>query len=175
METLQPNQNLPLPPEASSPEKKPFLLPLESHSKTFKFLVVILAELILLLGAFSLGLQVGFHKADFTYSWISHYPKNFTGPGGAQLMPPPPDNGEFFNAHGLFGIILSNNGDKGLIIKDSDGNEKTILLGQGTTIRLNYQTIQQQNLKANQEIVIIGEPNGLGQIQARFVRILDQK
>ena len=173
MEPIQPTQNNLLPGDLPDQKEKNFFTPFGDHSKTFKIFVTVLAELMLLLSAFSLGIKVGVRKADFTYSWISNYPKNFTGPGATRFMPPPPQSGEFFNAHGVFGTILSNNGDKGIIIKDMDGNEKTILLGPSATIRLNYQTIQQKNLKPNQEIVVIGEPNTQGQILARFIRILD--
>ena len=168
METSDHSKNS-VSPDAVSPSSKEALASKAGHSRTFKYLVFSLAELIILLGVFSLGLNVGFRKAGYTYSWVANYPGNF----GAPATPAAPQSGQFFNAHGVYGEILSNNGG-GLIIKDSDGNEKTVMLAPGATIRQNYQTIQLQNLKPSEEIVVIGEPNDQGQIQAKFIRILDQ-
>lgn len=144
-----------------------------NHSKIFKWLVFTLAELILLIGAFALGTSVGFHKAGFSYSWATHYRGNFGGPTTGQFMPPP-SGSNFFTPHGEYGEILSVNGTSSIIIKDSGGNENTILISPGATIRQDYQTLLPQNLKAGQDIVVIGQPNDQGQIEARFIRVLDQ-
>lgn len=165
--------DLPNPPDSAnaSPaptEKKKFWQFNSGHPKSLKWLLAGLVELLLLIGVFSLGMNVGFHKANFTYSWVSHYPKNFNLPVG---LPPAKD---FFNPHGVFGQILTNNNGSSLIIKDSDGNEKTILVSPGVTIRQNYQNLQPDNLKDNEQIIIIGDPNSQGQIQARFIRVLGQ-
>ncbi|MDR3643311.1 MAG: hypothetical protein P4L74_06840 [Candidatus Doudnabacteria bacterium] len=160
-------------PQAETPASTGGLSSLASgHSRLFKFLALSLIELIVLIGVFALGINIGLHKARFTYAWINQYPKNFGGPQPAQFMPVPPGN-VFFNSHGVSGQILSTNGTSSLIIKDSDNNEKTVLIGTGAVIRENFETIQPQSLKAGQEIVVIGEPNQQGQIQARFVRVID--
>lgn len=141
-----------------------------SHSKFFKITAVILAELILLIGAFSVGTKVGFRKAVFTYSWSQNYPNNF---GGSKMMPPPP-NGQFFNPHGMDGTILS--ADKNtLVIKDGDNNEKTVIISAQTAIRQNFQSLGPTDLKTGEEIVVIGEPNPQGQIEAKLIRVLEQK
>ena len=138
------------------------------HSKTFKITVVILAELILLIGAFWLGINVGFKKAFFTYSWSQNYPNNF---GGRTMMAPP--NAQFFNAHGLDGIILSLD-QNSLVIKDEDSNEKTISITPQTVIRQDFQTLQAKDLKIGEEIVIIGSANPQGQIDAKLIRVLSK-
>lgn len=142
------------------------------HSKTFKWLAFILAELIVVIGVFALGLNVGLRKAKFTYSWINNYPSNFLGAGRNPVIPPPPDNQNFLNAHGVLGTVLSAS-KTGLVIKDQDGEEKTIVLMPNTTIRENYQTESAGDLKTNQQIIIIGSPTDDGQIQANFIRILN--
>jgi hypothetical protein len=140
------------------------------HTKTFKFTIALLAELILLVGAFSLGVNVGLKKAGFTYSWSQNYPNNF---GGRQALISPPPGNEFFNPHGLDGIIL--NADKNtVVIKDEDSTEKTLLISPQTTIRLNFQNLAPADLKTGEEIVVIGEPNGQGQIDAKLIRVLNQ-
>ena len=140
------------------------------HSKIFKFAVALLAELIILIGVFSLGMSVGFRKAGFTYSWSQNYPNNF---GGRQVLVAPPPSGAFFNPHGLDGTIL--NFDKNtLVLKDEDSTEKTVLISPQTSIRLNFQNLKPTDLKAGEEIVVIGEPNPQGQIEAKLIRVLNQ-
>jgi hypothetical protein len=141
-----------------------------AHSKTFKFSIALLAELILLIGAFSLGINVGFRKAGFTYSWSQNYPNNFGG--RPALIAPPPSNA-FFNPHGLDGTIL--NSDKNtLILKDEDGTEKTVLISSQTSIRMNFQNLKPADLKTGEEVVVIGDPNPQGQIEAKLIRVLNQ-
>lgn len=140
------------------------------HSKAFKIIVVILTELILLIGAFSLGINVGFKKAFFTYSWNQNYPNNF---GGRAILAPP-SNAQFFNAHSLDGIILSLD-QSNLVIKDEDSNEKTIIITPQTVIRQNFQTLLAKDLKTGEEIVIIGEANAQGQIDAKLIRVLSKE
>jgi RNase P/RNase MRP subunit p29 len=140
------------------------------HSKIFKFSIVLLAELILLIGAFSLGMNVGFRKAGFTYSWSQNYPNNF---GGRPALTAPPPSSAFFNPHGLDGTIL--NSDKNtLVLKDEDSTEKTVLISSQTSIRMNFQNLKAADLKAGEEVVVIGEPNPQGQIEAKLIRVLNQ-
>lgn len=158
------SEDKPLIPAASEDQLK------TPHSKIFKFSIALLAELILLIGAFSLGMNVGFHKADFTYSWNQNYPNNF---GGPKILTMPPPNGAFFNPHGLDGTILSVDKNT-LVIEDGDNNEKTVIISPQTSIRQNFQNLQPADLKMGEEIVIIGEPNPQGQIDAKFIRVLNQ-
>jgi len=139
------------------------------HCRTFKFTIALLAELILLVGAFSLGVNIGLKKAGFTYSWSQNYPNNFGGRGA--LIPPPP-GGQFFNAHGLDGTILTLDKNS-IVIKDEDSTEKTLLITPQTTIRLNFQNLAPADLKTGEEIVVIGEPNPQGQIEAKLIRVLN--
>lgn len=149
-------------------DEKPVQAVIVEHSKTFKVLVVVLFELILLIGAFTLGLRVGVGKAGYTYSWAVNYPNNFVG-GRRILMPPPP---QFINAHGLDGTILSMS-NSNLYIKDEDGNENTIVVSPTTSIRQNFQSLQVNDLKVNEEIVVIGSANDKGQIDAKLIRVLN--
>lgn len=138
------------------------------HSKIFKFTIALLTVLILLVGAFSLGIKVGLKKAGFAYSWSQNYSNNFGGP----KMMPPPSGSQFFNPHGLDGTILS--ADKNtLSIKGDDNTEKTVLIFSQTTIRVNFQSLKASDLKAGQEIMVIGDSNLEGQIEAKFIRVLN--
>jgi RNase P/RNase MRP subunit p29 len=142
-----------------------------SRSWAFKIAVIVLAELIILTAVFSFGVSIGFRKAGFTYSWSQNYPNNF---GGARGLMPPPSSGQLFNSHGLDGAILSVNKNI-VVIKDEDSTEKSLVISPKTTIRFNFQSLQPADLKIGQEIVVIGEPNPQGQIDAKLIRVLDQK
>jgi hypothetical protein len=132
--------------------------------------VALLAELIILIGIFSLGVNVGLKKAGFTYAWSQNYSKNF----GGQFNPiPAPPDSQFFNAHGLDGTILTLDKNS-IIIKDEDSNEKTVTVSAQTTIRQNFQNIKFTGLKTGEEIVVIGDPNPQGQINAKLIRVLNQ-
>lgn len=145
--------------------------PKHKHSKIFIWIVAALAGLIVLVAVFSLGVTVGFHKASFTYSWASNYSNNFGQPGGRGFMQAPP-TGQFFNDHGLDGTILSID-QNSVVIKDEDSNEKTVLISPTTTIRQGSGNITAAGLKTGQEIVVIGEANNLGQVEAKFVRVFN--
>ncbi len=139
------------------------------HSRLFKWIVGTLLELIIVLGVFALGVQVGFHKAGFTYSWINNYPNNF---GGSRPPVKLPSSSEFLNAHGLFGTILST-GQNTLIVKDDDNNEKTVVVPANAVLRENFQDIHSSDLKTGQQIIVIGSPDNQGRIDAKFIRVLN--
>ena len=141
------------------------------HSKIFILIVAGLIELLLIIAVFSVGVKVGAHKARFTYSWANNYPQNFEGPAGQMRLLPPP--GRFFNAHGLAGTILSKDSN-GLIVKDQDGDEKTVVVSDDTTIRQNSENLKVDDLKVNQQILVLGEPNDNGQIEAKLIRVFSQ-
>jgi hypothetical protein len=160
----------------SSPEKLPEP-PAENghqysiHSKTFKWAVFIIAGFIMLIGAFTLGIRVGFHEAHFTETWEKGYSANFGVPGDMPIKRSPQD--PFLNAYGISGTILTVNGNN-LTLKDSDNTEKVVVMSAGTSIRLNFSTLKPADLKTNQSIIVIGQPNEQGQIDAKFIRILNQ-
>ncbi len=142
-----------------------------TYSNTLKWVAAILAELIILIGVFALGMNVGFRKAHFTDEWIKNYPANFGSQAGAYPLPlPPPDR--LFNNHGVLGTILNTDG-KTIIIKAADNNENTVILEPATVIRQDFTDLTAKDLKANQQIIVIGAPNEQGQIDAKFIRILN--
>lgn len=142
------------------------------HSKALKRTAFILTGLIILIGVFALGMNVGFYKARFTDNWIKNYPANFANGTGVYPMPLPPPNGSF-NNHGVLGTILSTDG-KTVIIKDEADTEKTIVLSSDTAYRQDSKNLKAEDLKISQKIVVIGSPNEQGQIEAKFIRIVNK-
>lgn len=67
------------------------------------------------------------------------------------------------------------NGVAALIIKDRDGTEKIILVTDKTEIRKFRETVKLSDLKIDDYVVVIGEPNDAGQVEAKLIRIMPGK
>lgn len=152
-----------------------------STEKIFKFfrskeviiVIIVLFCLAFLAGVFSLGMAIGYRKARFSYAWGENYHRNFGGPRngflgdfGRDLM-----GMDFIGAHGTFGQILEIK-DSELVVRGKDNVEKIIVVGEDIEIRRFEDTIKLSDLKVDDPIVIIGEPNDSGQIEAKFIRVM---
>jgi len=141
------------------------------QSKMFKIVLYGIGGFILLLLAFKTGMVVGFRKADFSYRWGENYHRNFAGPRGGFFKDFFDRN--FIDAHGTFGQIIKIDGST-LIIKGHNDVEKMILINDNTVIKRLKETIKIFDLKVDDYIVVIGEPNAAGQIEAKLIRVLPQ-
>ncbi len=139
------------------------------ESKTFKILTWLVASLIVLLLIFKLGMLVGERKAGFTYRWSENYHRNFAGPQGG-FMPGFSDR-DFIEASGVFGQIIKIDGAN-LVVQGRDNVEKIVITNDQTTIERLKDTIKLTDLKVDDYIVVIGEPNDAGQIEAKFIRVM---
>jgi len=143
------------------------------QSKQFNYFIWGLVAIILLLVVFKVGMDIGFKKAKFSCDWGQNYYRNFAGP--AKRFP---DNNfirhdDFMEAHGVYGqIIQINESESDLVIKDAEGVEKIVLVQDDTTIKNFNQTIKLSDLKIDDKVVIIGEPNSEGKIEAKLIRVL---
>lgn len=154
------------------------------QSKVYKILVLLLAVFLVLFLTFIAGMNVGFHKARFSYQWGENYQKNFAGPRNGTLHGILRDFGgkDFINSHGAAGRIIkidsaqSKNADSNqtgiIIMKDRDGIEKSVIIDGATSIMRFRKTIKLSDLKNDDAITVIGFPNEQGQIIAKFIRIL---
>ncbi len=146
----------------------------KTNQDMLKWIIIGLAGFVIVVLVFSAGMIIGGIKARFSYRWAESYHKNFVGPkegflGDWQKFPPSPD--EFIGAHGLFGQIMKIDGST-LIIKGRDGVEKIVQVKDNTLIKSFKDTIKITDLKVNEYIVVIGEPNDAGQIEAKFIRLM---
>ena len=124
--------------------------------------VVVVALLI-----FSLGVTVGFRKASFGRAWGENYERNFgMGPGGPML-----GRDNFPNAHGATGKIIKMELPT-IIVQDRDNTEKIILVSDNTQIQKERNSITASGLSVDDFIVVIGDPNEQGQIEAKFIRVM---
>jgi hypothetical protein len=128
-----------------------------------------LVALAVLIGIFSLGVFVGYHKARFSYAWGENYHNNFGGPRGGLFKDF--SGKEFMDAHGTYGQIVKVT-DSTLVVKGSDSVEKIVVVNDDTSIMRLRDAIKISDLKINDNVIIIGEPNEQGQIGAKFIRFL---
>jgi hypothetical protein len=139
------------------------------QSLWFKIVLGIIFALILFFLGFKAGMLVGFRKADFSYKWGENYHRNFGGPQKGLWGNLNGD--DFMSANGTFGQILKIS-DNILTIKDRSNTEKSILVDDKTAIREFNQDLKISDLKVDANIVVIGEPNEQGQINAKLIRVL---
>jgi hypothetical protein len=147
------------------------------RSKAFLVIICIVFSLALLCTSFSFGVIVGTHKAKFLVNWGDNYKKNFGGP--RQMMDDLNGLG-YMNEHGANGQIISINKNTqpqidiiaSVIIKCPDNTEKSIIINKETTIRSVRSQISVDDLKIDDSVVIVGEPNTEGQILAKLIRVM---
>lgn len=139
------------------------------QSKTFKYVLYGIGALIVLLIVFRLGMAVGFKKAGFSYSWGESYHRNFGGPRGGFLKDFAEDS--FINGYGTVGRIMKV-GSSTIVMRGQDNVEKIVLVKDTTSITRNRETIKSVDLKVDDYIVVIGDPNNTGQVDAKFIRVM---
>jgi len=139
------------------------------QSKGFKITIICVVIFIVLFFTFSLGVFVGIKKADFSFRWAEQYHKNFAGPemGFFQRF----EGKEFMESNGVFGKIIQVN-ENSIIVMGQNEVEKVILITDKTAIKKQNSDIKIIDIKVDDEVVIIGEPNDEGQIDAKLIRVM---
>lgn len=148
-------------------------------SKSYKWILWVIAEVLLLVVVFALGMHVGLHKAKYSYQWGANYERNFIGGPHGQMMPGMPAGsmgffgergGDFRNAHGLSGSIVSI-ADNKIVVKDQDNKENTVAVSDNTIIKSGRDDIKIGDLKTDEKIVVMGKPDSSGVINADLIRV----
>lgn len=132
------------------------------HSKTARFILWGLGGLVVLLIVFGAGMMVGYRSGLFASRFGANYYHNFLGVG----MGP----GPMIQPYGATGVVISV-GSSTLATKDPNGDEESIVVDSGTVIREMNATIPLGDVQDGSHVAVIGDPNGMGQIHARFIRI----
>ena len=141
-------------------------------TKKFKIALGIIGGLIFIMLAFSAGVFIGYHKARFSYSWSENYDRNFGGPhrGPFGSFGPLPESGaNFMDAHGTSGSVVSV-GSSTLVVSGENGLEKKVNVNSSTIIRSQRATINLSDIKPGDSVIVIGNPNAQGQIEAQLIR-----
>lgn len=139
------------------------------ESKLFRAVVLSIAVLIILVFVFGLGVFVGTKKADFSFKWADQYHRNFGGPPKGFFGDIAGE--QFINSNGIFGQILKIDGQT-LTIKGKNNMEISILVTDKTSIVRQRNSIKLSDLKLDDIVVIIGDPNDNGQVEAMLIRVL---
>jgi hypothetical protein len=146
------------------------------QSKTVRNIIILIGVTVVALSILFVGIRIGERKARFAGQFGDNFERNFVGPRGGMM-----DGmmGGFFSerlpgGHGAIGEILSVNLPQ-IVITGPDNLEKTVLVGTSTTVRLFQENVQGSQLKVGDFVVVIGDPNSNGQIEARLIRIMPQK
>ncbi len=139
------------------------------QSKTARWVLIILGLCVVVLLSFSVGVSVGYRKATFSYKWRENYDRNFGGPSfrGAAFPPEPPF---MMSAHGTVGSIVQIT-PSDFIVVGRDGTERMVTFSSSTTIRSNEDMLHSSDLKAGDQVLVIGAPDDEGRIGARFIRV----
>jgi len=132
----------------------------------------VVGGLIVLILVFQAGMSVGFRKARFSYQWGGNYHKMFGGPQGgfAGDFRRDFEGQDFMNANGVTGAILKVDG-RTLVIRGVGGTEQVVVLSDSTVIRAGRETVKPGDLTTADSVVVIGEPDASGQIDAKFIRV----
>lgn len=140
------------------------------QTKRFRVAVFVIAGFIIFLIGFKAGTFVGFRKAGFSYQWGENYHRNFGGPARGFMAPFMMEK-EYLNPHATFGKIIKIELPV-IIIQGQNEAEKSVLIKDDTNIRRLSETVKSADLKVADQVVIIGEPNNSGQIEAKLIRIM---
>lgn len=132
-----------------------------------------LCSILVILISFGMGIIVGYRRAVFASNWNQNYNHNFYGmpmPGfmrSSAEQPPP------FNPHGVVGEVIDV-GSSSISVQDSNGNEQSVFVATATPIRDMDDTIPLMEIQVGDHVTIIGEPNDNGQVEARFIRVVEE-
>ena len=144
------------------------------QSKMFRAIVLGITGFAILVIVFQFGVIVGTVRSDFSFRWAEEYHKNFAGPQTGFLGNMMRDN--YASPNGCFGRILQmtifSQFSTKLIVEDSNGTEKVVLVSDKTIIKKQDKNIKPSDLQVNDNIVTIGDPNPDGAIQAQLIRVM---
>ncbi len=139
------------------------------QSKTFKIILFSGGAFVVLLAVFVLGIDVGFHKASFSYRVGEHYDVLF-GRNNMGMMPLPLDTDAISGGHEAAGKIVSIELPV-FVVVGPDNIEKKIDVGDYTAITELRGVASSSDLKIGDSVVVIGMPGTDSDIDAQFVRI----
>jgi hypothetical protein len=112
----------------------------------------------------------GYHKARFGARFGDNFERNFIGPRRGNFSGRLPGPG-MPGGHGAVGEIISISLPQ-IVVAGPDNLEKTVLVGTSTMVREFRNEITADKLRVGDFIVVLGNPNDEGQIDAKLIRIM---
>ncbi|MEK7649825.1 MAG: hypothetical protein AAB367_02620 [Patescibacteria group bacterium] len=138
------------------------------QSKIFTGVLYGIAITIVALLIFQAGIMVGHRKAAYSYRFGETYYRTFGKPGDMVRDTFP---GELASGHGAVGRIIKLEPPT-IILEGPDNIEKLIAIGDQTIIKRFRDIITTNDLKLEDHIIVIGEPDETGSINARLIRVM---
>jgi hypothetical protein len=148
-----------------------------NESKVVRDTIIVIGIIIVVLGILRVGMSLGERRARFAGAFGDNFERNFVGQRGGMMergMMGGFWNDKLPSAYGAVGTILSINLPQ-VVINGQDNLEKTVLVSTSTAIRLFQENVLSSNLKIGDYIIVIGNPNSNGQIEARLIRVAPQQ
>ena len=139
------------------------------QSKTAFKILYIVGVLALILIIFQAGVFVGYRKAAFSYRFGDRYYNNIRGPGNHFLGGFP--RGGFPDASGATGKVMKIDLPT-IIVLGPDNIEKVVRIDEETKINRFRDSVSSSEIRVNDFVTIIGNPNSRAEIEARLVRII---
>lgn len=142
------------------------------QSKTARRILMGIGVLIVVLFVFEAGIWVGYRRGTFTCKLSDNYFRIFGEEQGehmglrGQIL-----RGEMPGGHGATGKIVNVNLPM-LVVADANRIEKSVHINEDTLIKRINETITASDLKTDDFIIVMGNPNDQGQIEARLIRVL---
>lgn len=117
---------------------------------------------------FGAGISVGFHQAQFAHTYGDNYGRIFGDERGSIMGGM---HGGFTNAHGTVGKVVKIDLPT-IVVAGGDGVEKSVVTNDDTIVKLFHSDVKITDLKVGDSVVVVGFPDGQGQIMATFMRIM---
>ncbi len=144
-------------------EQKNFL-----QSKTFTRILYGVGFLAIALLIFQAGVEVGYHKAAFSYRFGEYYYQTFGGnPGGVSGL----FHDDIPPSEGVIGKILRISLPS-VVIEGQDAVERVVTIDDDTAIRHLRDAISPASLTVGDYVVVVGLPENNGQMAARLIRVV---
>lgn len=143
-------------------------------SKLFKTITYTLGGLFIVFIIFQAGMIAGFKKVSFGRDWGNNYTENFGSPHRSFRMMGQDfgDFGNMPNAHGAMGRIIKVDLPTIVVFDIKDQTEKSIVVDDKTEIRRMRDIVPSDQLIIDENIIVIGDPNSSGQIEAKLIRFI---
>lgn len=138
-------------------------------SKNGDKIIVAVGIIVAALVIFQAGMFTGFKQASFSFRTGEGYFRQMNGRGNDAFMGM--QRGDFGNSHGTVGKIISISLPS-IVVADKDNIEKTIIVSTSTDIRKFRDSIKSTDLKINDMVVVIGNPDDKAQVEATLIRIM---
>ena len=137
------------------------------HSSWFKKAVIAVGALLVLLLVFQAGVYVGIRKAGFSARLGDNY---YRAVGSIREMPGPFGE-ELSGGEGAAGKVISVSLPT-FVVEDRDNTEKIVSLQNTDDIKYLRDATSSGAITPGRFVIVIGEPDADGKINASFVRIL---